>query len=388
MRQIKILVLAVCALFALSGCGKGQKAYDKGMELAEQGKYKESLKQFEAAIQENKEQTEYYIGYGMALNRLNRYEEAKEEFQKAMQDTENQISKENNKQLYYGMAISEYGLGEYKSVDKYCKKALEIGYLAELDDDIRYTRLAALELLGEWKRAKKECQTIIKENKNYMEAYMELAKIERELGDNEEVKQAYLDAISVKKDYYDAYFGLYEQYCIEGNSEEAEEMLAQLVTIRSNKAANLVVIGRAYYCQKNYDKAKEYLKMAYDANSKDSLYYLGMVELAEGSTQEAIQNLEKYCKEKKEEIQVEVYDLLAQAYCDTGDYDKAQESVTKGLSYGSSSAVKSLKRSQVILYEKQNKYKEAKKAAKEYLKNYPEDTQMQKELSFIETRIK
>ena len=34
--------------------------------------------------------------------------------------------------LYYGIAVAEYGLGNYKSVVDYCDKALEITYFDAL----------------------------------------------------------------------------------------------------------------------------------------------------------------------------------------------------------------------------------------------------------------
>ena len=42
----------------------------------------------------------------------------------------------------------------------------------------------------------------------------------------------------------------------------------------------------------------------------------------------------------------------------------------------------------MILYEKQKKYEEALEEAQEYVKRYPADAGMKKELAFIRTRIK
>lgn len=389
MKKIKkYLIIVGCLTALLSGCGKAQDYYNDGVEYAENGKYKDALKCFQNAIKENDERAEYYIGSGLALNKLNRYEEAKKEFEKALQDTNNKISKENNKQLYYGIAMADYGMGEYESVKKYCDKALEIEYFEELDADIRFTKIIALEMLGEWESAKEECATLIDGNEKYMDAYMEMAKIERELGNADKVREAYLSAIETDKTYYEAHFGLYDQYLTEGESELANEMLEQLISIRSNKAKNLVIIGRAYFYQNNYEKAREYLQMAYDANNKDSLYYLGIVELSQKAYQDAADNFNKYIKEKKENLNIEVYHQLAQVYTALAEYDKAQEMITTGLSYGSTNAVKNLKKSQIILLEKQGKYKKAKTAAKKYIKCYPTDSEMRKELEFINTRIK
>ena len=372
----------------LTGCGEAKKAYDKGMELAKAGKYEKSLPYFKDAIKENGEQAEYYIGYGMALCRLNRYELAKEEFQKVIQETDNKISKENNKQLCYGMAIADYGLGDYGSVTEYCDKALEIEYLDDMDCDILYTKMSAYWQQGEWKKAEEVCQVLLKKSKKYMDAYMALAGIEQNLGESDKAAQAYKDAIETDKTYYDAYFKLYQQYMAAGQTDAANEPLDQLVAIKPNKAENMMVIGRAYFYKQEYDRAKEYLKMAYDGNNKESLYYSGALSAALEQYDAAIMYYQKYIKENKEELNVEVYYQLALVYMQQKEYDKAQSMITKGISYGITAALQELKKTQVILLEKQNCYEEAVPLAEEYIRCYPADVAMEKELAFIKTRMK
>ena len=372
----------------LTGCGEAKKAYDKGMELAKAGKYEKSLPYFKDAIKENGEQAEYYIGYGMALCRLNRYELAKEEFQKVIQETDNKISKENNKQLCYGMAIADYGLGDYGSVTEYCDKALEIEYLDDMDCDILYTKMSAYWQQGEWKKAEEVCRVLLKKSKKYMDAYMALAGIEQNLGESDKAAQAYKDAIETDKTYYDAYFKLYQQYMAAGQTDAANELLDQLVAIKPNKAENMMVIGRAYFYKQEYDRAKEYLKMAYDGNNKESLYYSGALSAALEQYDAAIMYYQKYIKENKEELNVEVYYQLALVYMQQKEYDKAQSMITKGISYGITAALQELKKTQVILLEKQNCYEEAVPLAEEYIRCYPADVAMEKELAFIKTRMK
>lgn len=386
-KRIGRIMLAAGMAFLLTGCGEAKEAYKEGMALATQGQYEKSLPYFEKAIEESSDQAEYYIGYGMALNRLNRYEEAKEEFQKVMQETENKISKENNKQVYYGMAISEYGLGEYEAVEKYCGKALAIEYLKDMDCDILYTRMMALYQQENWEQAKEDCQEIIKKEEEYFDAYLALARIERNLGNNDEAVKAYLDVIAKDKTYYDAYFELYEQYCYSGQEDAANELLDQILAVKPDNGQNMMVIGRAYYYKKEYDKAKEYLNMAYEEKCKESMYYTGIILAEEKSYDEAIEAFQTYEKENKDDLKAEVYYQLALVYMEQRDYDKAQSVLDKGILEGSSSAVQDLKRTQVILMEKQNRYEEALELASEYLKIYPSDAAMKKERSFIKTRI-
>jgi len=382
------MAFAASMALLLAGCGEAKEAYEKGMSLATEGKYGEALPYFEKAIQEKKEQAEYYIGYGMALNRLNRYAQAKEEFMKVTQETDNKISRKNNKQLYYGMAISEYGLGEYDAVEEYCEKALAIDDLEDMDCDILYTRMVAFCQQEKWEQAKKDCQDIIQEDDKYVDAFLALARIERSMGNNDEAVKAYLDVIAKDKTNYEVYFELYEQYGYSGQEDAANELLTQLLALEPEKAQDWMAIGRAYYLKKDYDKAKECLDTAYQGKCGESRYYLGMVYAEEKLYKEAVEAFQTYIKENKDALNVEVYCRLAVIYMEQKDFDKAQGAIVQGLSYGSSSAVQDLKRMQVILLEKQNKYDEALSSAKEYTKMYPSDDAMQKELSFIKTRIK
>jgi len=387
-KRWKKAIVCVGMAVLLSGCGKAQEAYQKGMELAQDGKYEKSLPYFEEAIKESSEQAEYYIGYGMALNYLGRYENAKEEFKKVIQEKDNKISKENNKQIYYGLAIAEYNLGEYDDVIESCKNALSIEYLEEMDCDILYTRMSSFCQKEELENARKDCKEIIKKNKRYYDAYFSLAEIERGLGNYDESVNAYLALIEEDKTYYDAYFGLYGQYLSSGQEEAANELLGQLTALDTKEAENMMVIGRAYLCRKEYDKAEENLNLAYAGNCKESKYYLGLLYMEEKEYGKALEAFQAYVGENEENFHVEAYCQMALAYIEQAEYGKAQGMIEKGLAYGSGSAVQDLKKTEVILCEKQNKYQEALTLAKEYQKLYPADSGMKKEIAFIKTRLK
>ncbi len=387
-RGWKKALLCAGAVLLLGGCGKAKEAYDKGMELAKDGKYEKSLPYFEEAIKESSEQAEYYIGYGMALNYSGRYEDAKAEFDKVIQDKDNKISKENNKQVYYGLAIAEYNLGEYDNVIECCENALSIEYLEDMDCDILYTRMSSFCQKEEWADARKDCQEIIKKNKRYYDAYFSLAEIEQRLGNQDEAVNAYLTLIEEDKSYYDAYFGLYGQYLASGREEAANELLEQLTMLDTKEAENMMVIGRAYLCRKEYDKAEENLNLAYSGNCKESKYYLGLLYMEEKEYEKALEAFQTYVEENKEDFHVEAYCQLASIYIEQAEYEKARGMIEKGMTYGSGSAVQDLKKTEVILCERQNNYQEALSLAKEYRKLYPADSGMKKEISFIKTRLK
>ena len=79
---------------------------------------------------------------------------------------------------------------------------------------------------------------------------------------------------------------------------------------------------------------------------------------------------------------------MAGCYIELGDFESASGCIDKGMSLGISSAGIQLLKNRVILYERMGKYKKAKKSANLYLKKFPGDKDMEKELIFIKTRIK
>lgn len=383
----KRMILCAGVLLMLTGCGKAQKAYKEGMKLAEAQEYEAALPYFEEAVKESSEQAEYYIGYSMTLNHMGRYEEAKEELSKVLVEKDNKISKENNKQIYYGLAIADFNLGEYEAAVTYCTEALEITYLDDLDCDILYTRMLAYSRMGEWEKAKKDCEEMLALNKKYYDAYFALAEIERTLGNNDKAAETYQKIIDKDEDNYDAYFALYRQYLYSGQEDAANELLEQLFRLKSDNEENMLVMGRAYLYKKDYAKAEQCLELAYAGGEKESKLYLGMVFAEQKMYEQALDAFGIYQKEC-DNPDVMLYSQLASVYMEQEEYEKAGEALTSGFSYGNSSEICELKRLQVILLEKQNSYEEALTAAKEYQKLYPADDAMEKEIAFIKTRIK
>ena len=77
-------VITVCsAAFLVTGCGKADSLYDKGMDYIKDKDYKQALECFDDAIAVNNEKAEYYIASGMAYNYLGKYQDAIKRFSKA-----------------------------------------------------------------------------------------------------------------------------------------------------------------------------------------------------------------------------------------------------------------------------------------------------------------
>lgn len=392
-RKKYVLVLITGGiLLGTSGCGKADKAYDRAMELAESAKYEKAVDSFEEAIQENSEKAEYYIGYGMTLNYLARYEDAIEQFQKAYQEVDNKISRQNNKQLYYGEAVSYYGLHDYDKTVEQCEKALEIKEVEDMNGDI-YSALA----LAQWFQGKKEeaIQTytkLLKENPADTKGYLQRAELEMDQGDLDAAGDDYDQAIKQDEKCYDAYFGRYEVYMAKGQEDAAKETLEKITSMNAREKEEKLQTGRAYYVLGDYEQAESHLKDAIKDKCTEGNYYLGMIRMDQEDYEGAMKYFAEYVEGRTGDAAgltiPEVYNQMAGCAMELQEYDKAETYLQQGLDLGTTSAYQGLLKNQVILFEKRGEYKKARKAAKTYLEAWPEDEEMNKELKFIKTRIK
>ncbi|MDE6851980.1 MAG: tetratricopeptide repeat protein [Lachnospiraceae bacterium] len=392
MNQTKRGFVAVALLFAVmlfaAGCGKADQAYDQAMKLAEEGKYQKAAESFEKAIEANGEKAEYYIGYGMTLNHLGDYKKAVKQFEKAYQEMDNKISRKNNKQLYYGEALAYYGMYQYDKALERCQDALDVEGQPEIDSNVYATMAVVQWASGNSEEAVASLDKLLEDDKKDVNGYLQRGQLYLHMGEPETALQDFSQALQLDKDCYDAYFGMYDAYMASGQVDAARESLEMLTGIRAKSAEQKMQVGRAYQVLEEEEQAIRYLEDAQKDKCVEAEYYLGMVQMAKQDYDTAIGYFESYIKDAAAVQIPEVYNQLAGALIETKEYDRAEEYLEEGLALGMSSAYQSLSRNQVILLEKQQKYSKAKKAANAYLKAYPADEAMIKELEFIKTRIR
>ncbi|MCX4327353.1 MAG: tetratricopeptide repeat protein [Lachnospiraceae bacterium] len=381
-------LLFFCMLFSFAGCGKAGKEYDKAVELMESGKYSDSLEHFQNAIKENNEKAEYYIAYGMALNQTGSYKEAVKQFGMAYQDTDNQISRQNNKRLYFGQAVSYYGMNDNEKALEACGKALEYGEEPSVDINIKNFQADIHMLMGNTGKAMEIYNEIIKGDNVSADTYKARGRLHEMLGDDTQAVKDYLDAAGKDNRCYDAYFALYNVYTRTGDNEKAEEILNKVADIKAKTAEDVMQKGRMYYYKGDYKNAVAELQKAAKDGCNEALYYIGAVYMAEGDYKQAAGQFNLYIVKGAAKKAPDTYNQMAGCYIELGDFESASGCIDKGMSLGISSAGIQLLKNRVILYERMGKYKKAKKSANLYLKKFPGDKDMEKELIFIKTRIK
>ena len=384
-----LLVLFLCGSLFLAGCGNGKKQYNTGIELAQGGKYSQAAKSLEEAIAENPDRAEYYISYGMILNNMGEYQKAIEQFEKAYQDTENSIADENNKQLFFGEAISYFHLLQYEKSLEYCEKALALEEPEDIDSDILCSQGTVLEVLGQQEEALQAYEKAIKEDKENWQAHLKKADFKLKQGEWEEAQEIYQKVFQAgEKEKYEAGFQLYELYQENGEEDASLQILNEMLKKESKDSYILCQMGKAYQYKGDSDKALECFNKALENEYTEANYYLGMHAMAQKDYTSANQYLLAYLEAGGGENSGMAYNQLAGCAMEQGDFAEAVGYLEEGKLLNDSNSQLLIWKNLVVAYEKQGEFKKARKTAKEYLTLCPQDEEMQKELEFIKTRIK
>ncbi len=311
----------LCACSVLVGCSDAGRAYDQGMEAFCSGDYQSAGDHLKKALEKNKERAEYYIGYGMVLNEQGRYKEAIRQFERAYQDTDNSIARVNNKQLYYGEAISYYHLRDHEKGLELCDQALELPEPSSLDGRILCSKAVMLEEMGDQERALECYRKVIKEDPQNWQAYYRLGAICQREGDEDAAGQA----------------------------------------------------------RKSLEKALE-------DGTAQAAYYLGILAADVGDTAKAEEYLESYVSGGEGDFLSSAYRGLAYCALQKEDHQSAERYLESGRGSAAGAEEQAIWREQIILLEKQGKYRKARRTVREYLQKYPDDREMKKELRFLRTR--
>lgn len=383
--------LLLVSMLCLNACGNGKKAkenYKAGMELFEKGKYEEAVTKFVSAVKENTEKAEYYIAYGMALIETGDYDNAQIQFDKAILEKENQIVRENNKQAYRGKGISYYEAKEYDKAIEEFNKALEISDMNELNVDILSYKADAESKIGDYRDALKTYTELLEKKKNDAIIYGKKAQVEYALGEYEQAEKDFDKAIRLQSNNYDVYFGKYNMLLNQGRTAEAEQILKEALVIKTKTDEDYFNVAKVHYFQKDYKTAEGELSTAAEKGFVEAWYYLGQIKESQEEYAKAIAYYEKYIAGNPDLKSALVYNQLGLCYMQQKDYQKALDAFTKGIALNDNSVMQRLRYNQIASYESVANFDMALEQANEYVKLYPEDKDMEREVKFLKTRVK
>lgn len=167
MKQNIKLVTVLIAVLLLAGCSNPS---EKGTEYLENGQYEEAVKEFEKAVEDNKNVGDAYRGIGIAKWELEDYEGAREAFVKAL---ENDAEKTGT--IYNFIGCCDMKLDNPSSALNYFNLGIDFeGNSEELNQEMRFNMIAAYEQAGDWESAMTKLE-------EYLEDYPDDADAQKEM---------------------------------------------------------------------------------------------------------------------------------------------------------------------------------------------------------------
>ena len=162
------MLLAASLAVLITGCGKN--ASEDGVKLLEEGKYKEAVKEFEQAVEDDVNIGDAYRGIGIAKWEQEDYEGAREAFKNALENGAKKMGT-----LYNFIGTCELRLGNPESALNYYNLGLASEDISkELKREMEYNEIAAYEAMEDWESAKVKLEA-------YTEAYPDDEKAAKEL---------------------------------------------------------------------------------------------------------------------------------------------------------------------------------------------------------------
>ncbi len=378
---------AIGMLCLLSGCGKAEEYYKKGLASYEAQDYETALLYYSQAVDENPEKAEYYIEQGHTYVQLGRYEEAREALKSAIVEQDLDLTRKNNKRAYRAIGISYYEEGKYSEAKLYFEKALEEELLPELNADIRMYLADALECEGDYVAAIAVYDELLAQQKTYGAGYRARAYMLYMLGEYEKSLADYDAAIALEPKNFDLYFGKYNVLEKFGRTAEQAELLRVITSIENPSAEDVYFIAKAQYFTGEHEAAIAGLTAAAENGYEDAHYYLGEIYHKRSDYGEAVYHYKTYIGGEGAK-DAAAYNQMAVCLMKQALYQDALETIQAGQKLQDVLHGRQLFFNEVVIYERMGDYNTAYEKAANYVRMYPEDEAIQRELKFLSTRVR
>lgn len=337
------LAAGIVLAAALCACGSEEQYMKQADEFLEKGEYGQALEQYNKAIMEDEELQEAYRGAGIASMKQGDYEKAKDMFLRGLKET-NGIINDVELDLSYYLGECQMQLGDYKDAEK------TYGNIIEYDED---------------------------ETEAYF--YRGCARLKLEKG-NEAAADFKKTAATGNLQYL---YGIYEAYS-EAGSDSGRTYLEQITQSDSADAQDLYTIGRAYAQLADYEKALDYLGQSDKKGERSAGFCMGQIYQQQGDYEKAISVYEKY--KDAYGLTFSQYHIVVECMMAAGDYESAAKLNAYMKDSAGKSELQTLAFEEIVIYERQQDYENARTKAQEYVEQYPEDEAGQKEYEFLLTR--
>ena len=377
MKKKHILAALVCA-FMLSGCSSDAvDNHKQGLALFNQGKYDQAAQYFLKSVAENNGAGSYYVDLGMNYIKLSDYTNAKDAFDHAIS------LKDSDELAYRGIGIMYYEQGKYDEAIEYFNKAIDEVELSvgELETDILEYRGEAEFGAKSYEAAAKTFDTLVKLGVDVSDNNLKAGRANLYMG-QEKLAADYFDkALNAASDKVMAYFFIYNAYKECSLMDKGHEFLNRALEVEGTSSLDHLNRGKIYYILGNYPAAITELSYPLADNDPEAALYCAFCYEEQEDYAKACELYLKSLEIKNDPVTANYY---ACCLSKNGDNNHAWNVVHTAMeNFPDCEIMQELKWNEIILYEKLEMYPSALARLQEYQKAYPDDTQIEAELSFL-----
>lgn len=372
---------AVClCMLLLAGCGGKTGSYETGLQQYEAGQYEEAVVSFQSAIAENNTEPLYYISQGMAHIELRNYEEAQKSFDYALGvDDRSGLA-------YRGKGIAYLKAGDYASAITAFDSALQCagGRVSQMEFDVLKYRGEAETALEDYDAAVETYSILLDVEKKPEDNYYLRGNVYAMKGEIEKAAADFDSLVEAKPNDYAVYCCAYQSLAAAGAQDRGKAYLDAALLIKDDRAVANKYRGMVQYLLGEYGNAVAEITAITGEKDAETLICLGMSYEKLGQQENAYNAYTQALSLENENAGV--YNQVGLYKMRTGSYGEALDFFRKGLEFSDVSTAAQLKLNEALACEYNGDFAQALTVLQEYVNTYGSDSEIDRELAFLQTR--
>lgn len=290
-------------------------------------------------------------------------------------------------QEYKELGIKQLGEESYGDAVESFQKALDqsVGRVGAQEIDVCYYKALAQYKSGDVEGAIETYSGLVDYDEKNWEVYYLRGSVYLQNGQDELCLKDYDQAVSLNGEDFELYAHIYENLAAAGFEEKGQNYLESALKLKASSAEDYAGLGYIYFLKEDYTNAEKNLQKAVDEKYEKALLELGQVYAAQGKMDGAKASFESYMEKYPEDASA--LNHLGEIALSAEDYEGAATYFEKALDVAEKGDRQNILRNVVMAYEHAGDFDQAFKAAEEYVSEFPNDANMQKEYEFLQTRI-
>lgn len=378
-----IAVIIIIAGIFIKNFGAGSQYARKGMDAYNEDDYSTAIENFAEAVIHDGNNMTYRMELGMAQIKNAAYDDAIATFtemeDRAYTDTDRQSAWRGIGIAYLYKSSYEDAVTAFTNAMQYAGKKY-----TEQEIDILYYLAEAQDRSGDPVEAVLTYTKIL-EQQSSADIYLLRGAAYQKVGDNTNAAADLTKAIEMSKQDYKVYMMLYQVLVADGQTLQAEKLLEEAVTLPVKSSEDYSNRGLLYMYMKNYDFAMADFDYAISTEYWPAHFNKASLLMKQGKMEDAVANFTTYFEHVTDNALA--YNEYGVCMMSLARYEEAADAFEKGIAVNDRTVDQELMYNILVAYERLAQWDEAYIRAQAYLQKYPGDERVQKELTFIESRI-